>query len=346
MALLACVLAAAVLDATASPVPSVIGTGVSQAKLIQEEVTMFSHNVSSEGEWAYMNHFWAAGSSPVDRAIFRYYVDGEAEASVEFTPALACGVGFGDQAAPWGNKWMGKGAQSTGWFHNLPVPFYKSIRITYQLAPEDAGADATLWAIVRGSEGLPLRLGEVELPLSEGSVRLDLQRRGAHLEPLDFYDMASVPSGKAGTIFMTALFVNGTENFNYMEGCFHLYTPATQAWPGTLLSTGMEDYYDSAFYFNGGGFHMPVSGETHKVADGTFSGYRFHEMDPLVFKDGARLQWRNGDVTDPATGLKCTLESGGIPAGGNPGHPGPSDVSSYAWIYTWEPAHKPEPFQV
>lgn len=341
------VLAALLVSAAgvSATVPSVIGTGVSQAKLTSEETTMFTHDVSAEGSWAYMNHFWAAGNPEVDRAIFRYYVDGEVNASVVFTPALACGVGFGDQTAPWGNKWMGKGAKSTGWFHNFPVPFYKSIRVTYQLAPEDAGANPTLWAIVRGSEGLSMRLGEVDLPLAQGSVRLELQRRSAHLAPLDFYDMASVPAGRAGTIFMTALFVNGTSNYNYMEGCFHLYSPPAQAWPGTLLSTGMEDFYDSAFYFNGGGFHMPVSGETHKAGDGTFSGYRFHEMDPLVFKDGVRMQWRNGDVTDPATGLKCTLESGGTPAGGNPGHPGPSDVSSYAWIYTWEPA-RTERFEV
>ena len=42
---------------------------------------------------------------------------------------------------------------------------------------------------------------------------------------------------------MTSLFVNGTvANYNYMEGCFHFYSPPTQAWPGLLLSTGMEDY--------------------------------------------------------------------------------------------------------
>ena len=44
---------------------------------------------------------------------------------------------------------------------------------------------------------------------------------------------------------MTSLFVNGTvANYNYMEGCFHFYSPPTQVWPGLLLSTGMEDYYD------------------------------------------------------------------------------------------------------
>lgn len=334
------------LVAALEPVPAVIGTGMSQAKLTSTETELFSHTVSQEGAWAYLNHFWAAGSPEVDRAIFRYYVDGERNASVVFSPALACGVGFGDQQAPWGSKWMGKGAKSTGWFHNIPIPFYKSMRVTFQLAPEDAGAAPSIWSIVRGSEGLPLKLGMLDIPLSHGTVKLELQKRTEQLAPLDFIDIVQVPEGTSGSIFMTSLAINGTSNYHYMEGCFRMYSPPTQAWPGLLLSTGLEDFYDSAFYFNGGDFHMPVSGLTHKPGDGTFSGYRFHEMDPLVFKDGIRMQWRNGDVTDPATGLKCTLQKGGIPAPGNPGHPGPSAFTSYAWVYTWKPASTAEPSDI
>ena len=119
-----------------------------------------------------------------------------------------------------------------------------------------------------------------------------------------------------------------------MEGCFHLYDDQHSDWPGMLMSTGMEDYFDSAFYFNGGDFHAPVSGSTHQVQTGNrteWSGYRFHEMDPIVFSDGIRFQWRNGDVTDPATGLKCTLKAGGKVCG----NPQPSEFKSYAWVYTW-----------
>lgn len=358
MALALLVSLAAAASVAAAPVPSVIGTSVSQAELSIKETEMFSHIVSEEGEWAYMNHFWAAGSPAVDRAIFRYYVDGEANASVVFSPALACGVGFGDQQAPWGNRWLGKAANHTGWFHNIPVPFYRSIRITYQMALEDASvakaptagprgramepSDAQVWAIVRGSEGLPLHLGELEVPLGAGGVRLDLQRNSAQLAPLDFYGVASVPAGKSGTVFLTSLFVRGTHSLKFMEGCWHMYSPPAQAWPGTLLSSGMEDYYDSAYYFDGGGFHMPVSGATHMPGtqggdNFTFSGYRFHEVDPLVFKDGIHVQWRNGDVTDPATGLKCTLQTGGAIAGPEDQDLGPSTVSSYAWVYTWQP---------
>jgi hypothetical protein len=32
----------------------------------------------------------------IDTAIFRYYIDGETVPSIEFTPMMACGVGFND----------------------------------------------------------------------------------------------------------------------------------------------------------------------------------------------------------------------------------------------------------
>ena len=167
--------------AATAPLPSTIGTGMSQAKLTDDETTLFEHTVSADGQWAYLNHFWAAGGpvGQIDRTIFRYYVDNETIPSVVFTPAFACGVGFGDQSAPWQSKWIGKGAKSTGWNHNIPVPFYKSIRVTFQSGEADRGKKAaTIWAIVRGSEGLPLRLGNLDLPLAGGKVKLDLQVRG------------------------------------------------------------------------------------------------------------------------------------------------------------------------
>ena len=79
-----------------------------------------------------------------------------------------------------------------------------------------------------------------------------------------------------------------------MEGCYHLFTPVdTTPWPGQLLSTGMEDYYDSAFYFDGGPFHAPVAGSTHMSNQREWSGYRIHEMDPLVFSNGVSMRWRS-----------------------------------------------------
>ena len=71
--------------------------------------------------------------------------------------------------------------------------------------------------------------------------------------------------------------------------CYHLYTPYAEPFPGTVLSTGMEDYFDSAYGFGGGQFKMPVAGCTHRTQlpsqphSMQLSAYRFHEEDPVAF---------------------------------------------------------------
>ena len=108
------------------------------------------------------------------------------------------------------------------------------------------------------------------------------------LQPLEFIDVVDVQPPASGLIFLHSMVVK-SGNYNFMEGCYHLFAPASQAWPGQLLSTGMEDYYDSAFYFDGGTFHAPVAGSTHMApALGEWSGYRAHQIDrwPLIATDG------------------------------------------------------------
>lgn len=51
--------------------------------------------------------------------------------------------------------------------------------------------------------------------------------------------VVDVPSGD-GLVYQTALAVE-SKNKNFLEGCYHLYTPHDQAFPGTVLSTGTED---------------------------------------------------------------------------------------------------------
>ncbi len=87
-------------------------------------------------------------------------------------------------------------------------------------------------------------------------------------------------------------------------------------------------------YFNAGEFHFPVSGFTHlNTSNGiTFSSYRFHEMDPLMFSDGFQFMWRIGDAVD-ASGIKCMIaDNNGRPAGS----PTVSTVNAYTWVYTWQ----------
>ena len=66
-----------------------------------------------------------------DDVIFRYYIDGEDKASIEFTAPKAAGAFFKDPGM-WGTAKNGKGGSIGGWFVNYKMPFEKSINITIQ----------------------------------------------------------------------------------------------------------------------------------------------------------------------------------------------------------------------
>jgi len=292
----------------------------------ETEQFIFNQHVTP-GNTGVMTHYWTTYPSNVDNGVVvRYYIDGETTASIEFEPSLACGVGFYDPQAPWGTKWFGKGAADGGWFWNFRVPFQKSILISVQ---HKFGSFGGFYMIVRGGLNIPIVVGDQPIP-SLSTARLQQFVTDATFQPVDFVPLATVARGQRGVFFMHSLSVK-SGNMNFLEGCFHMYT-GDQTFPGTLLSTGTEDYFDSAWYFNAGQFHLPVSGFTHlNQTDGVmWSAYRFHDMDPLYFNDGFEFVWRNGDTVDPA-GIKCFMQFGGSLAG----NPTASDVKAYAWLYTW-----------
>jgi len=80
----------------------------------------------------------------------------------------------------------------------------------------------------------------------------------------------------------------------------------------------------TSVYVNAGAYHLPVAGATHLDSDkpgsgSRFSAYRFHEDDPIPFRAGLRLVWRNGE------------ELGGHRFG----NPMPTTLTSYARAYEW-----------
>jgi len=210
---------------------------------------------------------------------------------------------------------------------NIPIPFQKNIRITWQNTVASSGG---MYIIVRGAPNIPLNFNGVTIPTTS---KMNLINQQVVLQPLQYFNVVNFPAGTRGFHFFHTLAVT-TGNENFLEGCYRYYSPPNAPYPGTLLSTGTEDYFDSGWYFDAGEFHMPVSGFTHYAQNGTyltFSAYRFHDMDPLLFNNGFRMVWRNGDATDPQTGLKCFIETGGNTVGS----PTASTVTSYAWVYTW-----------
>ena len=316
------------------------GTGHAGVALSKTETVVFEHRIKpgQPTQYALMNHFWSTCTPAAEATLLvRYYVDGETTPSIEFEPPLAVGVGFDDSAAPWGTKWFGIGAgkgQGQAWFHNFKIPFQNSVRVTVQATttPEAGG----FYIILRGGlfDTDQLKIGDVALP---PNARLRLEKYAGPLKPLEVLDVANIPTGNSGLLFMSTLAVNnsGVGSLNFLEGCFHMYDPPTQQFPGTLLSTGTEDYYDSGWYFNAGEFRMPVSGFTHiKVEKNLteWSAYRFHEQDPVRFRDGFRFTWRCGDEVSKEPGVgKCYTQSGGNIVGS----PTCDWVQSYAWVYVW-----------
>ena len=88
---------------------------------------------------------------------------------------------------------------------------------------------------------------------------------------------------------------------NALEGCYYLFPDAAATWEAgySLLATGTEDYFESAFYFDAGVYAQPYTGVTvREGAEGApsrISAYKIHgSHDPMVFSDGFTLKWRNG----------------------------------------------------
>jgi hypothetical protein len=162
------------------------GTGWSASVFNGTEQTIFQHTVPS-GTVGVMTHFWITGmeqaashqASPVfysngtDNITVRYYIDGEASASIEFKPPMAAGVGFNDDAAngdptAMTHRLIGRAGMG-GWYVNLKIPFGVSVRVTLTKGglpgPYGWKQDPS-FVIVRGCENLPVMVGAQKLPSS------------------------------------------------------------------------------------------------------------------------------------------------------------------------------------
>jgi len=203
------------------------------------EQTLLSYNLSSTGEWGVITHWWVTGGPTADFITLAFFVDGETTPSIAVTPGMACGVGFNDMTrVPWSTRWFGKNALEGGWFNNIRIPFTRSIRVTYTAGPGQP--DDSIYLIVRGSENMPTLIGGLPLP---PTARLRLAITNATFPALAYVPLISAPNA-TGLYFMHTLsFTSG--NLNTLEGCYHAYTPADAPFPGLLLSSGTEDYFDS-----------------------------------------------------------------------------------------------------
>ena len=245
----------------------------------------------------------------------RIYVDGEAVASIDGELGLMVGVGFADPAAPWGTQWAGITGAPSGIFLNYRVPFSKHVRVTAEL-PAGVARDTVFWWIVRGLMNYPLQISGMTLPVHS---RLRLHKNeNLQVEPVSIFDLCKVTGG--GMVFQVTMAAKST-NFEFMEGQIRAYIGG-QTEP-QMLSSGLEDYFLGTYYFNRGLYHLSQAGLTHKDdANSSFSAYRYHDIDPLLFAGGLRLACRCGEML-------------GNKIAGPTGKPMTTTYTTYTWTYEW-----------
>eukprot|EP00730_Choanoeca_flexa_P016903 TRINITY_DN8070_c0_g1_i1.p1 TRINITY_DN8070_c0_g1~~TRINITY_DN8070_c0_g1_i1.p1 ORF type:complete len:255 (+),score=58.29 TRINITY_DN8070_c0_g1_i1:749-1513(+) len=219
------------------------------------------------------------------------------------------------------------------------VPSSPSMTTGCRNCPGISG-DLSVFVLVRGiynRTALSVNIGGVHVP---SNAKMVTQYNHGLLKPVDYYDLVKV-NGNNGMILMTILSVlSGDANF--MEGCFHFYTNGSDTFPGEIMATGTEDYYNSGYYFiNAYPQHLPFTGLTFNVPFTTpvgpfdkgmmWSVYRLHVADSLAFEGFGQLQWRNGDIVIPGRGKWLVQGRNGTVVG----PPTDSYVRNYAMAYVW-----------
>ncbi|HPO13254.1 MAG TPA: DUF2961 domain-containing protein [Candidatus Hydrogenedentes bacterium] len=273
-----------------------------------KEARLFFH----EGKGC-LTHMWFGGDFPdYGRTRLRIYVDGETKASIDMELMLGHGIGFQDPAAPWGIERMGKTGQPSGIYNTYRIPFGSSVKVTAQRAAGHSD-NPPFWWIIRGVDNLPIEIGGIRLP---ENARLKLYTREEFtVKPLEEFELCT--PAKSGLLYQVTLAAK-SKNFNYLEACMRAYIngAAEPLW----LSSGLEDYFLGTYYFNRGKYYTEVAGLTHmEESDHSFSAYRFHERDPILFNTGLRLTCRCGEkIGDHVYG-----------------DPQMTTYTSYAWVYEW-----------
>jgi len=264
----------------------------------------------------YLDHMWFGGAfENYLKLCMLIYVDGEATPSIEMELGMGAGIGFQDLTAPWGTRYSGVTGAPSGIFLNYRIPFSKSVRVTVQL-PEGTPKDVVFWWIIRGLENHPLEACGFQLP---PHARMRLHKRVEFkVQPLDEFDLAQVAG--AGVVFQVTMAARSS-NLEFLEGQMRAYLGGETR--PQYLSSGLEDYFLGTYYFNRGLYHFAQAGLTHKSeSDNSFSAFRFHDEDPLVFSDGIRLACRCG-------------ERRGEKTFGTTGNPKTTTYTTYSWTYEW-----------
>jgi hypothetical protein len=195
--------------------------------------------------------------------------------------------GTGDHG-PWGIGLFGHTANNGGVYSTVRIPFQKTFKAT--LTSSQGG---TYWFIVRGVEDYPVVIGDLELP---PQAKLKVHRFNSLTTEGELITLMNVSAGTSGAVLSVRFDAKTTTSgYGYLEACMRaLIDGATSP---LFLSSGAEDYFLSAYYFNEGEFKTPNSGLTYYDGKGVLSVYKIHDRDPLLWDNGFALVFRNMEDT-------------------------------------------------
>jgi hypothetical protein len=258
----------------------------------------------------YISHLWNAinCADPLgrERTEYRIFVDGEATPSVRSTL-----VGFhAADASPNANfatRYVGYSHAETlnGYYAYLPIPFSSAIRI--DLVNGSSSAPAMAFAIADYHLGVAPAWGRLK--------KLHTFEQTTTVAAYAWQDLLQVSGQPNGILWGVYLRLRGGDgNLQFLEGNLQMYVDGAMS--PTYESSGTEDYFNNAWYFQTGVIFGEHSGCTrHDPSASLVGAYRFHADDPIPFGNALSLRWQNG-TADQARVVN------------------PTDLRSHVWYYT------------
>ncbi|CAD5119343.1 DgyrCDS7961 [Dimorphilus gyrociliatus] len=267
-----------------------------------KKAVLYGHNIENvmfryeKGPGVITEQFISGNNGCADPTLhINIYIDGEKTPSLDYNMFFAHAVNMTndveDKFSPWATSRFGHTAhRGGGYFNTYRIPFGKNIKITFQRP----GPECAIWYIVRGVENLPIVVGDFELP---PSARLKVYKTEDFLAPEEYVNILKIQK-KSGIVFQMTISAN-SKDLQFLESCYRLLIDSDNWENMQLLSSGTEDLYLSALYFNAGVNHFENAGVTFiNRLHGSVVAYKFFERDPVIFHENITLVWRCGENVD------------------------------------------------
>lgn len=256
----------------------------------------------------YVSHLWCAiyCTDGIGRGLTRYRVtvDGETTPGVEST-LVGYHAADANPNQSFATRYLGYSHQDAldGYYSYLPIPFRSSIKIE----------------VVSGSAAAATFFGIADYHLGDfawgRAAKLHTFEQEVTVSAYAWQDLLNVDNALSGVLGgVYSRLQGGDRTWNFLEGNVQVLTDGAS--DPIYESSGTEDYFNNAWYFQTGVIFADQSGCTcYDPSRSTVGAYRFHLDDPIPFDRALRVRWQNGNSDE----ARVT---------------NPTNVRSHVWYYT------------